>query len=249
MLEIKNLHARLSRRSILQGVDLTLTPHTLTAVVGKNGCGKSTLVGCIGQTTPYMGEILFSGRNLALMPPRERASLVSILPQTLHAPHITVRELVTLGRSPYIDIAHHLTANDRAAVDHALEIIGIADLSAAYVDTLSGGERQKAYLAMTLAQDTRLLILDEPTTYMDMAYEQSFLSLLTTLHRRHKKTLLVVMHDLTQAVRHADHIAVMDDGHIVFCGTTKECLAANVLEQTFAVRRHASGERIFFTAD
>ena len=249
MLEIRNLHARLSRRDILRGVDLTLTPHTLTAVVGRNGCGKSTLVGCINQTSPYTGEILFSGRNLALIPPRERASLISVLPQTLHAPHITVRELVTLGRSPYIDIAHHLTANDRDAIDRALETIGITDLSAAYVDTLSGGERQKAYLAMTLAQDTRLMVLDEPTTHMDMAYEQSFLDLLTTLRHRHKKTLLVVMHDLAQAVRHADRIAVMDSGQIIFCGTIEECLAANIFEQVFSVRRHTSGEHIFFTAD
>ena len=148
-----------------------------------------------------------------------------------------------------MDIAHHLTQNDRDAIDRALETIGIADLSAAYVDALSGGERQKAYLAMTLAQDTRLLILDEPTTYMDMAYEQSFLTLLTTLRRRHKKTLLVVMHDLTQAVRHADRIAVMDGGRIVFCGTTQECLAAKILEQAFSVRRHTDGSIIFFTAD
>lgn len=249
MLEIRNLHARLARRDILRGVDLALTPHTLTAIVGKNGCGKSTLIGCINQTVPYTGEVLFSGRNLALLPPRERASLISVLPQTLHAPHITVRELVAYGRSPYIDLAHHLTPNDQDTIDRALETIGITDLSNAYVDTLSGGERQKAYLAMTLAQDTRLMALDEPTTYMDMAYEQSFLRLLDTLRSRHKKTLLVVMHDLTQAVRHADCIAVMEDGCIVFCGTTGECLACEILERTFAVRRCTSGEHIFFTAD
>ena len=191
MLEIRNLCVRRRRKEILDGVSLTLVPHKLTALLGKNGCGKSTLVSCINQTMPYTGEIRFSNRDLALMPPKERACLLSFLPQTLPCPHITVLELVTMGRSPYVDIGRRLTPQDKEAVWSAVCAIGIEGFSDRYLDELSGGERQKAYLAMTLAQDTRVMIMDEPTTYMDMEYEHTFLGLLNRLKQQRKKTSAV----------------------------------------------------------
>lgn len=249
MLEIKNLSAVIDKKQILSNISLKLTPHTITAVIGKNGCGKSTLVSCINQTTPYTGEIAFSGRNISLMQPKERACLLSILPQTLTAPHITVDELVKMGRSPYIDIGRHFTQTDKDAVAQAVNTIGISELENCFIDEISGGERQKAYLAMTLAQDTRVMILDEPTTYMDMAYEHAFMVLLDKLKKKHKKTLLVIMHNLNQAVRHADRIAVMDGGRLIFEGSTAECLDSQVIEQTFGVKRYKADDRIFFSAE
>ena len=142
MLEIRNLCVRRRRKEILDGVSLTLVPHKLTALLGKNGCGKSTLVSCINQTVPYTGEIRFSNRDLALMPPKERACLLSFLPQTLPCPHITVLELVTMGRSPYVDIGRRLTPQDKEAVWSAVCAIGIEGFSDRYLDELSGGERQ-----------------------------------------------------------------------------------------------------------
>lgn len=249
MLEIKNLSAVIDKKQILTDISLKLIPHTLTAVIGKNGCGKSTLVSCINQRTSYMGEILFSGRNVSLMQPKERACLLSILPQALTAPHITVEELVKMGRSPYIDIGKHFTQADKNAVTQAISTIGIDGLKNCFIDEISGGERQKAYLAMTLAQDTRVMILDEPTTYMDMAYEHAFMALLDELKKKHKKTLLVIMHNLNQAIRHADRIAVMDSGSLVFDGSTEDCLGSDIIESTFGVKRYKAEDSIFFAAE
>lgn len=246
MLEIRNLSAKIGRKAILEDINLKLVPHTFTAIVGKNGCGKSTLVSCINQMQPYTGEMLIAGRNLALMPERERASLVSILPQSLTAPHITVSELAALGRSPYVDIGKHLTQEDKDIVAGSISTIGIDALADCYIDELSGGEKQKAYLAMTLAQNTRLMVLDEPTTYMDMAYEHTFMETLDMLKKKHKKTLLVIMHNLNQAVRYADRLAVMDSGRIIADGTKEEILESGMLEQVFGVKMYNDGENIFF---
>ena len=249
MLEIKGLCVSRGGRLILDEVNMCLTPHTLTVLVGKNGCGKSTLVSCINQTVTYRGEISFSGRNLALMPPKERACVISFLPQILRTPHITVEELVSMGRSPYIDIGHHMTKRDREAVERAICNAEIENLAERYVDALSGGERQKAYLAMAIAQDTRIMILDEPTTYMDMTYEYTFMKLLGTMCRKYKKTLLVVMHNLNQAVRYADRLAVLEDRRIMFEGSTDECVKSGVLERVFSVHRYDTEGRYFFAAE
>lgn len=250
MLTIQNLRAAYGRREVLNNVSFSLTPHKLTAVIGKNGCGKSTLVSCVNQMLPYTGEISWSGQNLSLMQSTERARLVAILPQMLQRPNVTVEELVAFGRSPYVDLGRRLTAANRAAIDSAITQIGIEELRYAFVDRLSGGERQKAYLAMILAQDTRIIVLDEPTTYMDMAYAGEFFSLLNTLKNRHKKTLMVVMHDLTQAARYADKIVVLDGGTVHFSGTTEQALACGVIEKTFGVKRYRvveeNEERVFF---
>lgn len=249
MLEIKGLCVSRGGRLILDEVNMCLTPHTLTVLVGKNGCGKSTLVSCINQTVTYRGEISFSGRNLALMPPKERACVISFLPQILRTPHITVEELVSMGRSPYIDIGHHMTKRDREAVERAICNAEIENLAERYVDALSGGERQKAYLAMAIAQDTRIMILDEPTTYMDMTYEYTFMKLLGTMCRKYKKTLLVVMHNLNQAVHYADRLAVLEDRRIMFEGSTDECVKSGVLERVFSVHRYDTEGRYFFAAE
>jgi len=249
MLEIHSLCCFAGKKKILDGIDFSLTPNTLTAVVGRNGCGKSTLVSCINRTRDYTGEILFSGKDLALMPPRERAQLIAVLPQLLKSSHIKVHELISFGRNPYIDLGHHLTDRDVTAIKEAAEDTGVSDLLWRYTDELSGGERQKAYLAMILAQDTKLIVLDEPTTYMDMTYAQEFMTLLCNLKSRHRKTLLVVMHDLNQAVRFSDSIIVMENASMVFCGRTKDCLECNIIESTFGVVRHKADGRIFFSAD
>lgn len=242
MLQVKNLCAAHGKNQILQNVSFQLRPHTFTAVVGRNGCGKSTLVSCINQQLRYTGEITFGDRNLALLPPRERAQTVAVLPQVLSSPHVTVEQLVLFGRSPYLDIGRRPSKADFDAVGAAMETIGIQDLKGKMVDELSGGERQKAYLAMILAQGTRLLVLDEPTTYMDMAFEASFLNCLDALKNRHKKTLLVILHDLSQAVRYADHILVLDNHRLLFDGDTAACLSSGVLEEVFRVRAHKFSE-------
>ena len=181
MLSFHQVCASYGKNQVLDHIDFSLVPHKLTAVVGRNGSGKSTLVSCVNQELPYTGEITFSDRNLAVMTLRERAQLISILPQTLHSPAVTVEELTAFGRNPYLDFGKRMSPKDWQAVDDALEAIGISGLRDKLVTELSGGERQKAYLAMVLAQNTRVMILDEPTTYMDMEYEAAFFRLLETL--------------------------------------------------------------------
>lgn len=248
MLELKNVNVTLGGRQILHDINLKLIPHTFTALIGRNGCGKSTLVSCIDQSAAYTGEVLFGSRSLALMRPKERACLVSALPQHLHAPHITVESLVSMGRNPYLDLSRRMREEDRSAVFEAMEAAGVRDLAAQCLDTLSGGERQKAYLAMMLAQDTRVMVLDEPTTYTDLPYEHAILNLLRQLRDTRKKTVLAVMHDLSAAVRYADRIAVMDAGRILFCGSREACLREEIIEKTFSVQRCTCGDQIFFTA-
>lgn len=247
MLEIKRLSACVGGREFLKEIDLQLPPATLTALVGRNGSGKTTLLSCVGGTRAYRGEILLNGETLRRLPLRERARRMALLPQTLAVPHITVEELAGLGRSPYVDLGHRFSVVDRNAVYRAMEMAEVTALADRFVDELSGGERQRACLAMILAQETNLLLLDEPTTHMDTACGAAFLHTLAEL-RQQGRTLLVVMHDLAEAVRYADRIAVMDEGCLVFCGSVTECLEGKVLEQTLGVKRYEAEGRSFFAS-
>ena len=252
MLKFEEVSAAYSKTPILERVSFQLVPHKFTAVIGKNGCGKSTLVSCINQELRYTGEISFGDRSVALMPIRERARVIAILPQFLASPAVTVEELVAFGRSPYLDIGKRLSRADKEAIENAIQDVGLQALRYQRVDRLSGGERQKAYLAMILAQNTRVIVLDEPTTYMDAEYEAAFLNKLTELKTRHKKTLMVIMHNLTQAVNFADNVVVLHEKRVAFEGSTAQCLESGVLEQVFRVKKHVLMEEgkplVFFTA-
>ena len=253
MLNIENLSVRFGQKQVLQNVSFSLRPNRLTALVGRNGAGKSTLLGCVNQQTSYTGTVAMAQTDLAKLSPRERAKSVAILPQSLPAPHITAREMVALGRNPYLDFTGRLTAADREAVEQALRDADAVELGERYVDTLSGGEKQRIALAMILAQDTPAALLDEPTAHMDLGYESAFLELLQKLKQERSKTFLVILHDLTQAVRYADDLIVLDGGRLVFSGSREECLKREILEKIFCLRRYAvtdgEGERIFFAAN
>ena len=249
MLEIKDLSLRFGQKQILKSVSFQLRPHRLTVLVGRNGAGKSTLLGCVNQQVAYTGTITEGEKNLALISPRERAKSIAILPQSLPSPHITGREMAALGRNPWLDFTGRLRSSDREAVENALRDADAASLAERYVDTLSGGEKQRISLAMILAQNTPIALLDEPTAHMDLSYEAAFLDLLQTLKKERKKTFLLILHDLNLAVRYADDLVVLDGGRVVFAGTREECLEKEVLESTFCLKRYtvADGEekRIF----
>lgn len=234
-----NLSAGYGSRAVLKNVSFSVRPHKLTVLLGKNGCGKSTLVSCINQQLPdYTGLITCCDRDIRLMTPQERARAVAILPQILPSPAVTVLELAAFGRSPYLGFGKRMTEQDRQIVQQAMTDAGVAGLADEPVCRLSGGERQKAFLAMILAQDTRLVVMDEPTTYMDIAYQAYFLDMLRLLKTKHKKTLLVVMHDLPAALEAADDVVVLHDGQVRFCGTADDCLGCGVLEDVFGVKQH-----------
>jgi len=262
MLEIKNLNVRIGKKQLLHDMNLRLKPHTITALVGRNGCGKTTLVSCINQMQNYTGEILYRGNSLAGMPLSERSKLVGLLTQGLRymrrweslgiltqglpAPHITVQELIKMGRNPYMDLGHHLTNKDKEAMEFGIQQMGVETFLQCYLDELSGGERQKAYMAMILAQDTRLLVLDEPTTHMDLSYERKFFTDLENLRKKQKKTFLIVTHNLNMAVEFADSIIIMESGHIVSHLSTKECLKNQLIEKYFDLKCYKTGRNVFF---
>ena len=239
MLEVNRVSAGYHGKKVLKDISFSVSPHKMTAVLGKNGCGKSTLVSCINQQiADYTGQIRLQDRDLKEMTPVERARAVSILPQLLPAPSVTVGELVRFGRSPYLGWGKRMSELDEELVAQAMELTEITSMEQNLVCNLSGGERQKAYLAMILAQNTRLIVLDEPTTYMDIEYQGKLMKLLTYLKKEKKKTLLVVMHDLSLALRYADNIVLLEDGCVRFQGTAEECLSADALEKVFRVRKH-----------
>lgn len=243
MLEYKDVSLRLGGAQILDGISFGLRPGGLTALVGRNGSGKSTLLSCL-DGMPYRGTVMLGGEDLRTVPPRRRARMAAILHQDMPAPRLTVRELASFGREPYLDFTGRLREQDREAVDRALRDAQVLGLAERRVDTLSGGERQRAYLAMVLAQETELLLLDEPGAHLDRAWEASFLELLTRLEGR---TVLLALHDLDAAVRYARDILVLEEGKLIFSGTVEECLQKEILEKTFCLRRYTAEEgRIFF---
>lgn len=252
MLEIKNLSVSFGQKKVLSDVSFALRPHRLTVLVGRNGAGKTTLLSCVNQQTLYTGTITEGEKNLALIPARERAKAIAILPQSVPTPHITAWELAAFGRNPYLDFTGRLSVADRQAVEAALRDADALELAERYADTLSGGEKQRVLLAMILAQNTPIALLDEPTAHMDLSYEGAFLKLLRKLKTERKKTFLVILHDLNLAAEYADDLIVLDGGAVTFAGSREKCLKQEILEKTFRLRRYAvkdgETERIFFTA-
>lgn len=253
MLEIRDLSVSYGAKPVLQGVNACLEPGKLTVLVGRNGSGKSTLLGCVNQRIQYRGSILLDGTDLAGMKPRDRARQIAILPQSLPWPHITVRETAAFGRNPYLDFTGRLTREDWTVTEKALERCGVLSLAERYADTLSGGEKQRLALAMILAQNTDILLLDEPTAHLDQSSEREFLTLLKQQQKTLGRTCLVILHDLTQAVRYGDNLMVLDGGKLIFSGTREQCLEEEILEKTFHLRRFTlldgGEERIFLSAD
>ncbi len=238
MLEFKNLSVTAGKTKILDNINLTIKPRSITALIGKNAAGKSTLLSCLTGEVKYTGSITLSGKSLSAMPSRHRAQLISLLPQKLPCPEISGGHLIRLGRTPYLDLGRHLTQEDKDYCRKAAELTGATDLISKKLSVMSGGERQKIYFAMLLAQNTPVIALDEPTSYMDAQHEREFSALLRATVKNEKKTALVVMHDLTRAVEIADYIAVLKDGRIVFYGTKGECAESGILESAFGVKAY-----------
>ena len=238
MLEIKNLTAGYVRTPVLDNISLTVEPGKITALVGRNGSGKSTLLSCINGIVDYTGEILLDGRELGRISSREKAAQIALLPQILPGTAMTVGELVSLGRNPYLDFLGKISPLDRKICERAMVQTGIVEFSEKKVCELSGGERQRAFIAMILAQDTEIVMLDEPTAYMDIGNRAEFFRLLRSLRDESGKTVLAVIHDLAEAVRYCDRMAVLDGGKIVFAGSAEECVSSGILEETFGVTMH-----------
>lgn len=237
MIKFNDISVGFGKKEILKNINFSLPEEQITVLIGKNGSGKSTLVSCITNSIRFSGDIFYGEKSIKHMLPRERAKIAAVLPQVLPRTSLTVEELVSMGRTPYIAAGRSLSSLDKDFIEFAITSAAMDELRAQRTDLLSGGERQKAYLAMILAQNTPVVVLDEPTTYMDMSNEAAFLALALELKTVHKKTLMIVMHDLTKAVEIADNVLVLDNGQNVFFGSAEDCVSSGIIEKVFAVRK------------
>jgi len=234
VLEAVGLTLGYGDRTIVRSVDLQVEPGSFTVVVGPNACGKSTLLRGLGRMLrPSAGTVCLDGHELASLPAKEVARRIGLLPQTTIAPDgIVVADLVARGRFPHQRLLCQWTRDDEAAVAAALAVAGVADLAGEPVDELSGGQRQRVWLAMVLAQQTGVLLLDEPTTYLDIAHQIELLDLCADL-RAAGMTLVAVLHDLDQACRYASTLVVMHRGEVVARGAPADVLDAALVEGVF----------------
>lgn len=224
-------------RQIVSALDLTLPAGKLTVIVGANACGKSTLLrGLARLLPPSRGAVYLDGKPIHQMPTREVATILGVLPQSPIAPDaITVTDLVGRGRYPHQGWFRRWTQEDDAAVAQALAATDTLELAGRPVDELSGGQRQRVWIAMALAQETDLLLLDEPTTFLDINHQVEVLDLLTDLVKNRGRTIVVVLHDLNLACRYADHIVAMKSGRIVAEGAPVEVISEAVVKDVFGM--------------
>jgi ferric enterobactin transport system ATP-binding protein len=225
------------RKTISADLDLTVPDGRFTVIVGPNACGKSTLLQALSRLlAPAKGQVLLDGRSIHAYPAKEVARRLGLLPQSSVAPDgICVAELVARGRFPHQRLLRQWSADDEAAVAAAMAATGVTELSAELVDTLSGGQRQRVWVAMVLAQQTPIVLLDEPTTFLDIAHQVELLELCLRLNREQGTTMVAVLHDLNHACRYADHIVVMKAGVIVAEGDPRHVVTGELVEDVFGL--------------
>ena len=221
--------------TIVDQLDLQVPPGRITAVVGANGCGKSTLLRALARLiAPRAGQVVLDGKDLHTRPSKEVARTLGLLPQSPIAPEgIVVADLVGRGRHPHQRMLARFTAHDYQVVAEALAATGISEYADRSVDELSGGQRQRVWIAMALAQETDILLLDEPTTFLDVAHQVEVLDLLTDLNRDRGTTIVMVLHDINLAARYADHLFAMRAGAIVAAGAPSEVVTGALIRQVF----------------
>ncbi|WP_280215605.1 ABC transporter ATP-binding protein [Nocardia cyriacigeorgica] len=224
-------------RVIVDGLSLDIAPGVITTVIGPNGCGKSTLLRSLGRLLkPSAGRVLLDGKAISSMKTKDVARIVGMLPQTPVAPEgLTVADLVARGRHPHQSWIRQWSATDESEVLTVLEQTGIADLAHRSLDELSGGQRQRAWISMALAQGTDILLLDEPTTYLDLAHSLEVLDLVDRLHDELGRTVVMVLHDLNLAIRYSDQLIVMRDGRIIAKGAPADIIDAELLREVFGL--------------
>lgn len=225
------------RRTVAEDLTVAVPDGSFTVIIGPNACGKSTLLRALARLLrPARGTVLLDGADIHRRPARQVARTLGLLPQSATAPDgLTVAELVSRGRYPHQGLLRQWSREDERVVDRAMADTGVAELADRPVDELSGGQRQRVWIAMALAQQTPLLLLDEPTTYLDIAHQVEVLDLCARLHEEQGRTLVAVLHDLHQAARYATHLVAMRDGRVVAAGDPRRIVTTDLVEEVFGL--------------
>ncbi|WBU60922.1 ABC transporter ATP-binding protein [Paracoccus albus] len=236
-LEARRLTLGYGGLPILRDLDIHIPQGRITAIIGPNGCGKSTLLRALGGlVATQSGQVLLNGHDLTNLRPKAIAQRITLLPQSPIAPEgIRVNELVAHGRTPWLRPFRPMGREDHAAVARAMDAASVADLRDARVFDLSGGQRQRVWIAMALAQETSWLLLDEPTTFLDLRHQIDLLKLLQALNRADGRSIVMVLHDITLAARFAGHVVAMRGGQVIAQGTADEVIADDILKDVFGL--------------
>src|SRR5699024_8765592 len=236
-LQVQDLTLGYGERTVVEGLDLDLLPGRVTAIVGANASGKSTLLRSMSRLlTPRRGQVLLDGQQVHRLPAKQLARVLGLLPQSPLTPEgITVADLVGRGRHPHQGIFSRWSAADDEAVAAALDTTGTAELAERPVDERSGGQRQRVWIAMALAQGTDLLLLDEPTTFLDVNHQVEVLDLLADLNRERGITLVMVLHDLNLAARYSDRLVMIAGGAVAASGDPSEVLTEQRVREVFGL--------------
>ena len=233
MIELKNISFSYGKTPLFRDFSATFSPGEICGIIGPNGCGKTTLIRLLSALeTPSAGELTLDGTPYRAFPQKDLAKQVSLLPQSRNLPAVTVEELLLRGRYPY---SRCPSDGDRSFVSQILNQIGLSDFADRDVLTLSGGERQQACLGLLLAQDTPYVLLDEPTTYLDISHRFALFDMLKKL-KEQGTSVICVLHDLSMAFRFCDRLLVLESGSLKGCGTPREILKTDVIETVFGVR-------------
>ncbi|ARX82500.1 ABC transporter [Streptomyces alboflavus] len=226
------------QRVIAEKLSVEIPDNSFTVIVGPNACGKSTLLRALSRMLkPSAGRVLLDGQTIQSLPAKQVARTLGLLPQSSIAPDgITVGDLVARGRYPHQGLLRQWSKEDERIVRESMESTGVAELGDRYVDELSGGQRQRVWIAMALAQQTPLLLLDEPTTFLDIQHQIDVLDLCADLHEEQGRTLVAVLHDLNHAARYATHLIALRDGKVLAEGAPGEIVTAELVAETFGIK-------------
>lgn len=238
MIELNHISAGYGKTEILHDVSLRLDNGKITTILGTNGCGKSTLLKTLVRLLPHMsGTITVDGAQIETYRPDELAKKIAYLPQSKNVPDMTVRQMVLHGRFAYLRYPRVYRKQDFLAAENAMQTLGIADLAERNLTELSGGTRQKAYIAMALAQESPTILMDEPTTYLDIAHQLRLAETVRSL-ADDGHAMVLVLHDLPLALKLSDSIAVLHEGRVLAFGTPEEILKSGAIERAYRVKIH-----------
>ncbi|UNT57742.1 MULTISPECIES: ABC transporter ATP-binding protein [Lysinibacillus] len=234
---MENLASGYEQVRVFEGLNLTIEEGKVTTIIGPNGCGKSTLLKTIGRILKkQQGTVYLQEQNMQNLSTKDIAKKLAILSQTPIAPgQLKVEELIAYGRYPHRNNVNRLTNKDEEMIEWALTVTNTMEYRNRELAQLSGGQRQRVWLAMALAQETNILLLDEPTTYLDMAHQLEVLDIVKSLNEQHSCTIVMVLHDINHAARYSDHLIAMRNGIIMQTGTPQEILSAEVMRKVFNI--------------